>query len=357
MQQISGPVMKHYLEDFVVEEVSSKTFDAGPYHVLRLTKRGVTTLQAINALADQVSIPSADVSHSGMKDEDGVTIQYVSLPLEAEFCPSSIPVADGHIEYTSAGRSMRPLQVGDLVGNLFTVVVRNLELELAERVADQDACDLHAINYYDVQRFGVPGGPATTHLIGQALENEDWSLAHEMLAASGTPEAIHAMDHTGPAQRLFAEVIDPRQVAFYLSAASSWRWNGEVSDQVAAADVMHRIAHRRGLAFVFPSSREAAVSAALAGGLERGYDRVTYDRERSKLVRRSICRSVLLSVRLRAESPLVDEAFPGRHKVRLRFMLPSGSYATMAIAHVLHFATFSENHASAQLRNRGSPNH
>ena len=76
-------------------------------------------------------------------------------------------VTVGNFEYVTA-----PLRLGALLGNRFTLVLRNVDPEARSTVADA-ATALHDsgfINYFGLQRFG--SGDAPTHRIGASLTSE-----------------------------------------------------------------------------------------------------------------------------------------------------------------------------------------
>src|SRR5262249_18625068 len=87
------------------------------------------------------------------------------------------------------------------------------------------------LNYYDTQRFGVPGGPKQTHRVGEALVAGDLDLAFEYLAQSGSPQGQRAAIFPVPGQSFFRE-LEPRVIDFYKSSYASYLWNRRLASLV-----------------------------------------------------------------------------------------------------------------------------
>ncbi|MCQ8835234.1 tRNA pseudouridine(13) synthase TruD [Streptomyces samsunensis] len=168
------------------------------------------------------------MSTAGLKDEDAVTEQHIAcrgrLPRDAitEF---NVRHASGErtMTLTTHGYGHLNLHAGQLEGNpsespcgLSSGFATTLGA-LGER-----AENLFFVNYYDVQRFGVAGGPRTTHQIGGALLEEDYGTALALVREFQSPEADHARRFTGPAAQFF-DRIDPRVRVLYEARATAGR--------------------------------------------------------------------------------------------------------------------------------------
>jgi tRNA pseudouridine13 synthase len=167
--------IKHRREDFCVTEAlalepplpihaSAENGGAGFYRYWRLKKSGFTTFQAIEKTAELLGLPPAAVTYCGLKDEDGITDQMIAMPVDAgavEFQAGRSIVADGrsHIEIVPYGTYPAPLEIGGLVGNAFRICVRSVPVSMREQLDKlAGANPAWFVNYYDTQRFGVPGG-------------------------------------------------------------------------------------------------------------------------------------------------------------------------------------------------------
>ncbi|KOT94749.1 tRNA pseudouridine synthase D [Streptomyces rimosus subsp. pseudoverticillatus] len=335
-------VLKHRPEDFRVREnlVLALTDEAAAdQRYLLLHKRGYTTMEAVRLVADRLGVPSRDVGYAGLKDEDGITEQLLSVPLKAPAALGELTSAglveergpDRLLSLSHYGYGREPLRVGRLNGNGFRVVLRGLDETTAAHLADRHRMNLLFVNYYDTQRFGVPGGPKRTHLVGEALLKEDWALARRELAGLGAPESGIAERWDGTDQDLFRE-LDPRTVAFYLAAHSSYEWNAQVRELVAT-NCPEESAETRvdGLPYRFPTTGRA-VAALLAACHELPYMRYAYQ---DGPVERPTVRPTVIQTTVTAEEEGPDEEFPGRRAVEVSFLLPSGCYATAALRQLI----------------------
>lgn len=157
--------IKQQPEDFVVDEITSFEPDTGgKYFVYHLHKRGMATMEALRQIAKQSRVPFKTLSAAGMKDKHSVSRQYFSaessLPLEHN-------TDDLNIRFV--GRSSRRLTAGFIDGNRFQLVLRNLQPDECQRIADNAVLlkDHGLPNYYDNQRFGGVAG--REGFIGKAL--------------------------------------------------------------------------------------------------------------------------------------------------------------------------------------------
>ncbi len=147
-------------EDFVVEEIPLlEPKEEGKYWFLELKKRNVSTLEALRVISRFKRIPLKELGFSGLKDKFAVTTQYLTLPVSYQPPSSSFKFVrrwvEGEVDLSRdvgftvrvLGKVNRPLTLGYLKGNRFTITVRNFEKNLRERFYR---------NYEVVKRFGFP---------------------------------------------------------------------------------------------------------------------------------------------------------------------------------------------------------
>ncbi|AUG78263.1 tRNA pseudouridine 13 synthase [Kitasatospora sp. MMS16-BH015] len=339
------PVLKAVPEDFLVHEVPALAAPragggGGRHHHLRLRKRGYTTFEAMDLLARALDLPAEAVSSAGLKDEDGVTEQTVSVDGEA---PAALlerlnrdSATEGRwLSFASLGPAERRIEIGELLGNAFRLTLRSIEDGLAEQLRGipRGETGLAFANYYDTQRFGVPGGPRVTHLIGAALLAEDQETAFALLRTSGSAEGARALAHRGDAREFFAQ-LDQRVTAFYRTAHSSYLWNEQLAGLLAAAAEPGEAAavDREGLRYLFPTTARPAL-AVLADQPELAYEKWRWSE--GELRMRVSRRPTVLHTVLTLGPVEPDELHQGRSKCTLSFMLPSGCYATNVVAQFL----------------------
>ena len=145
--------IKQLPEDFRVRELLADDVVGarGEHRVYRVIKRKLTSLQAAEALAESVGVQPSDVSLCGLKDRQGLTTQYMSVPRG-----KSTAIESDNLRIETVGFASRELSSDLSTGNAFELVMRGLdkpELDTLRRnlVALRKS---GLINYFDEQRFG-----------------------------------------------------------------------------------------------------------------------------------------------------------------------------------------------------------
>jgi len=146
-------------DDFVVKEIINPKFllkykrekkiekMSGPYSLFLLKKKNLTTIEAIRKIAKKFSIPLENFGYAGLKDKKAITYQYVTVKGEIE------EYEDEGIKIFNIKKIDRPIAVGDLIGNEFTITLhrcKNLD-KIDEAVA---SIEKGIPNYFGPQRFG-----------------------------------------------------------------------------------------------------------------------------------------------------------------------------------------------------------
>jgi tRNA pseudouridine13 synthase len=120
-------------------------------------KRGVSTLDAVEALATELGQPAREFGFAGLKDARAVTRQWLSIhdvdPARAEKaeCPG--------VRVLAASRHENKLRMGHLRGNRFGIVLRGVDpdhLEALQKNVDH-LKEVGVPNYFGEQRFGKRG--------------------------------------------------------------------------------------------------------------------------------------------------------------------------------------------------------
>jgi tRNA pseudouridine13 synthase len=318
----SSPVLKFLPEDFAVKEtllVELVDEKAARFRYLMLRKKGFTTMEAVRLVASHLGLPTTEVTYGGLKDEDGITEQLLAIPFRN----------DPRDEY---GFGIDGLDIGGLQGNAFRIVLRNLDETRVQGLTKTDKINHVYLNYYDTQRFGVPGGPKRTHYVGAAMVAGEWDRGLAELTGLQAPESADAGAWTGSAEEYF-KALDWRTSSFYLAAHASAAWNVSLGEVVGTAvgesafDVSVD-----GIGYRYVRSSEAAVKI-MDHALELPYTRHTY--RDGQFATKESRRPSVVQTTIMVGAAREDELFSGRHRVELRFFLPSGSYATAAIRQLL----------------------
>lgn len=168
------------VEDFKVEEIPDvATGGKGNFLVIELTKHNWETHLAIKAIARSLGVSYKRIGFAGTKDRRAVTKQVISIWNIDEALLESLKL-DG-IQLRVLGKSERPVALGDLKGNRFDIVIRDIGLEpavLRERaglITQEIVLERGVPNFFGVQRFGTRR-PVTGD-VGDAILRGDFERA------------------------------------------------------------------------------------------------------------------------------------------------------------------------------------
>lgn len=265
-ERISGSV-RDRPEDFRVEEIP--LYEAGgdgPHLYFRMTKRNMTTDQAVRTLANHFDRSPGEFGVAGKKDKTAVTTQRVSLEhVEPEDVES---FEHDRIELDVVDRHRNKIQPGHLQENRFTVKVRTEDPEEGRKMVEdclETLAKQGVPNYFGPQRFGRRGD---TDDLGEsmvrgeldefldlyfgrprAVDPEDCRRARELFEEERYEDAIDAwpsgesdkrrglaafIDRRSPGPVLSAIAKSRRQL--FLSAFQSRLFNELLADRVPDID-------------------------------------------------------------------------------------------------------------------------
>lgn len=141
-------------QDFIVDEISDIPISKQKkqYSVYTLAKKGIETFSLIEYLSRKNKIPAEEFRIAGLKDRHAFTTQYITIPSSRKLTL----LQEENFSLKHIGYSEKPLRLGDLEGNRFVIVVRNLlrgEIDgVIKKAADIESAGVP--NYFDSQRFG-----------------------------------------------------------------------------------------------------------------------------------------------------------------------------------------------------------
>jgi len=305
--------LKRLNEDFIVTELPLQLpSGAGEHLWLDVEKNGANTAFVAQQLAEAAGVQERDVGYAGLKDRYAVTRQWFSIYLPKGETPDLTLLQHPEFRVLSQSRHVKKLRPGDLQGNRFRIVLR-------EVTGDRDAIEANlaavasqgAPNYFGAQRFGFDGGNVEQ---GRAM------LAREI------------------------RVRNPKKKGIYLSAVRSFVFNEVLAlriqqglwGQTLPGDVMDEAGRPTGP--LWGRGRVSATDQAQAlenGVAERhatlcdGMEHAGLDQERRAL----------------AASPRdMSWEWPQADQLVLTFALPAGNYATSVLNEILR-TTEPDRHA------------
>ena len=137
------------------------------------------TPSAASLLAKMTHVKPDRFAFAGNKDRRAVTTQFMTVDLPPAQLLGLKPRLIG-IRLGDFAVVERHLQLGDLSGNHFTVVLRDIDASEATVQAAMESLQARGfINYFGTQRFGTSSVP--THAIGRALLRGEYEAAAELI--------------------------------------------------------------------------------------------------------------------------------------------------------------------------------
>jgi tRNA pseudouridine13 synthase len=382
--------LKYRPEDFCVEELPlDGPCDSGRFVLYRLVKKGIGTIEAVEATRRRWNLDARQISYGGLKDRHALTTQYLTIangPLK--------PLRQQSFELSPLGRATRPYGPASFRGNRFKIVVRDLtEREAHGALAEVEAVARDGLpNYFDDQRFGSVGysGEFIAHawLVGDheralylALAEANrfdrsnikaqkallrglwgkWPEAKARLERSSTRSIVtYLVDHPANFRGAFARLSRTLRV-LYFSAFQSHLWNlilarwiesrtGE-NERIAVELKMGRLPFPRGIdherarelnetAIPLPTARTKAPSGPLgevANDVLRSFE-LSWPALRVRHLKDVFfskgSRGCLMFPQNFECSVALDEHHPGQRAARMSFELSKGSYATILVKRV-----------------------
>lgn len=328
-------------EDFKVSEVSLVPNLYGKndsdYTYLTLSKSGLTTFQAQDELKNFFAIDYKDIGVEGLKDEDAITTQIISIKKivsTKEINNFNIQQKrnEGFIVIDNiVGYGLVPVRPGILHGNCFRVVLRNLTEKTASQIRDYFTKNrsFDFINYYDSQRFGTPKSCHNTHIIGKAIVDGDWLKAFSEIVKSKNEEANKIKNIKSTTQEAakdsILENINPNKIKFFVSAYCSELWNRGLSEHISA--------HNETIKHSFKYVGEMSLPRKEIFLIQNVFECSAHELSIDDLVvgTKVFKRPSSVNTTLKIEDIIEDDIHKGKRKLAINFFLPTGSYGTMLI--------------------------
>lgn len=154
-------------KDFTVEELPLYKFSGdGEHIVVLIRKKDMTTWEMLSALSSAIGIKQKDIGYAGLKDKDGMTIQYISMPKSFESQITAF--AHPNIKILNITRHKNKIKLGHLAGNRFFIRLKKVMpsdfVKLKNALAKIESEGMP--NYFGYQRFGRDG---KNHELGREI--------------------------------------------------------------------------------------------------------------------------------------------------------------------------------------------
>lgn len=296
--------LKSLNEDFNVTELPLQLPSGAGEHIwLDIEKNGANTAFVAQQLAEAAGVQDKDVGYAGLKDRYAITRQWFSIYLPKGDTPDLTQLQHPEFKVLSQSRHVKKLRPGDLQGNRFRIVLRDVTGDRAAIEANlQSVASRGVPNYFGAQRFGHDGGN---------VEQGRLMLAREI------------------------RVRNPKKKGIYLSAVRSFVFNEVLAariqqglwGQTLPGDVMDEAGLPTGPLWGRGRVSTTDDAQVLENGIaERhaalcdGMEHAGLDQERRALVARPLD--------MAWEWPQADQLV-------LSFTLPPGNYATSVLNEIL----------------------
>lgn len=223
------------------------------------------------------------------------------------------------INLSLLGYSDQKITIGKLVGNSFCLNLRGVSSHNINNIRTKKKWQIFFPNYYDSQRFGLPGNHKINHLVGEALINNDYTRALNLLYQVDAKEYYNVADFERNPKQYF-DSIELRKLSFFYNSYSSFLFNKQLSHtlrNIKVSDMNIAINCDVNMAL-------SQKNKSMYGNLQK-IERFKFDENKS-LIQRTSFREQIISVDI-----IVNKIEEQTNCVEVTFYLPSGCYATMAM--------------------------
>ncbi len=330
---VSGPMSVFVAapETFVVEEIPAyQPAGAGEHTYLWIEKSGLTTAEAVRRVARAAGVPEREIGYAGQKDRHAITRQFLSVPGLAP--EAALQIEEPGLRVLRADRHGNKLRLGHLKGNRFEVVLQQVAAGEGARIeAELRRLGREGLpNRFGDQRFGAAGDNVAVALAILRGERRERDQRRRQFLLSALQSAV------------FNQVLELRAADGGLLRLRE----GDVlqkreSGGLFVTDDLARDAERVAAGEVVPTGplpgnreKEPPPGSESRRLEDEALARVGVTREELATLGRALPgarRPVTVAVTL-GEPPAAAE---GEDRLRLRFSLPSGSYATVVIEALL----------------------
>jgi tRNA pseudouridine13 synthase len=359
----------------------------GRYLVCVLTKRGWDTILAVKAVAEQLGRDVESIHIAGIKDAKAVTAQHISIGRVTPEQISQVKIRDINLHPICFVNEK--IYSGLLSGNYFRIVIRDIAhspsvIEKRMENIQNELCSLDGIpNFFGHQRFGTVR--PITHVVGEHMIRGEWEKAALTFLGMSSeyehPEARRARQQLWDTRDFKAALYSfPHQLKYerfmlghlakhrkdfvgafrrlplrlcklFVQAYQSFLFNKFLSarikhemplNQVLNEDYTVKVSNTTCVALPLVGFKQS-ISVGRQGEVEKKIleaenvkpndFRVT---KMPKISAQGGLRTALASINsLSVEKPTLDQANRKKRQIKIGFMLPSGSYATVLLRELM----------------------
>jgi len=315
-------ILKQIPEDFKVKEIPLlELHPSGEYSYFELKKKNYNTLTAIRIIADKLNIHLKNIGFAGTKDKNAITEQAISIRYIKKEKISKLQTLN-NIEVTYIGQGKKPLSLGDLKGNQFKIIVRNL---------DSDNIQVRTIkkipNYYGPQRFSTNNAKIGKYIIQKKFQKAIDLIDNKELTDY---KDFHPGDFAGALRTLPLKLR-----RFYIHAYQSKLWNTTVKAYLKTMPLKNEKIPIVGFA---TKIQDNPVGELIKNIIKK--ENITVRdfiiKQIPELSEEGTERDLYIKIEKVKIHMDKDERNKGKTKAQLEFTLPKASYATTLIDYLFN---------------------
>src|SRR3989338_3119492 len=337
--------LKQLQEDFEVEEINKTICKGkvnGSYAYFLMEKRNLTTITALKKLSAILGIPIKNFGFAGNKDKNAITKQHISI-LNAK--KSSREKISGKVNETInlnyLGNFRNPISLGDLDGNKFIIVIRNITQQDIKKIREFPSSFMMP-NYFGSQRFGTLNVE-----IGKCIVKKNFSRAAELIMNTRKDEKNNLGNYLKANKSDFIgaiRLITKKEALMYVHSYQSGIFNsvlfGILGSSEYPLDPVTKNIKIPIVGFGYnPEEYDSKISEETDNILKKENisPRDFIIKQLPELSSEGASRTSLSDVKdFQILSAGEDEMNPGMKKIKVEFMLSKGSYATVAVDFILN---------------------
>lgn len=313
--------IKQMPEDFIVKEIASHELDEnGNYTYFILKKKNYNTLDAIQLLSKFLRIPVRYIGFAGSKDKNAVTEQVCSVYRIPKEKLEKLKLKNIKLVYIGKGKN--PISLGDLKGNKFDIIVRNLS-----SIIKRKKIIIKKIpNYFGKQRFSK-----NNIAIGRYLVKRNFQKAVELINQKQVK--FYLEDNPGDFAGAI-RTIPLKLRKMYVHAYQSYIWNKSAEEYAETKPLKNEKIPIIGFSTELTQNK---ISKIIKKNMseENITQRDFIIKSMPELSSEGGERNLFVTPEnVSISEPEEDELNKGKYKLTIRFSLPKASYATTVLENI-----------------------
>uniref|UniRef100_A0A9L0S6T3 Pseudouridine synthase 7 n=1 Tax=Equus caballus TaxID=9796 RepID=A0A9L0S6T3_HORSE len=301
----------------------------GSYCHFVLYKENKDTMDAINVLSKYLRVKPNIFSYMGTKDKRAITVQEIAVLKITAQRLAHLNKCLMNFKLGNFSYQKNPLKLGELQGNQFTVVLRNITGTDAQvQQAMNSLKEIGFINYYGMQRFGTTAVP--TYQVGRAILQNSWAEVMDLILKPRSGATATYIEEEDVDNYSIHDVVMPLpgfDVIYPKHKISEAYREMLTADNLDIDNMRHKI-------------RDYSLSGAYRKVVIRpqnvSWEVVAYDDPKIPLFNTDVDN-------LEGKPPPVFASEGKYRALKMDFALPPSTYATMAIREVLKMDTSIKN--------------